>query len=149
MSGERIRSLEIAVNDLSDLGALFSKLAKDEIAVEKAGNRTVLLEGTDSNNKLLMKSCLYVNEGGVPLRTLSIQTISVGLPRTGIGTKLFNWVKQYAILSGFDRLEIESCVTEDSQGFSEKMGLTRVVNSSEIAQILKEEYTDNYELLLK
>ncbi|MFR9710065.1 GNAT family N-acetyltransferase [Paenibacillus sp. MB22_1] len=66
----------------------------------------------------------------------------------GIGTKVIEWLKNYAQNKGFDRICIENANTDASIGLARKLGFTNVPNSPIIQEVLKTEESPDYHLLI-
>jgi GNAT superfamily N-acetyltransferase len=59
-------------------------------------------------------------------KSLVIAKIVVRNRRTGVGTQILNWLKEYAINNGFESITIESTTTPEINRFAEKHGFEPV-----------------------
>ncbi|WP_336770032.1 hypothetical protein [Bacillus bombysepticus] len=108
----------LQTKDFNDVIALLEK--SDNTKIQPIKNElynTISMEGekgVNGSTELFLKSLL---DG-----SLVISRISLVVQRTGTGSILFNMLKEYAIAKGFEKMVVESVLTDTTRNFCVKIG---------------------------
>lgn len=110
--------IELVENDFKELKEMLAKYEKTDIEVKfNESFRTIWFLGVEETDLYLRSSVD---------KYLTIARIMFANTHCGIGTKVFNWLREYAIDKGFEGIEVESTCTQEINNFCIKLGFKKV-----------------------
>src|SRR5690625_1618852 len=122
-NGNIPRKVELRVEQFHDLVEKFQKLTSDKIEIEKRGDYIDIYTLTGSID-------VRLRSDAAPYSTMVIVGLAFEPKRLGTGTKFLNWLKEFSIHHGFQRLMIENCNTDESVAFAIKHGFLPLYQQS-------------------
>jgi len=118
-----ISRIEIKEEDFEGLKDILVKGENNDInVVVNRHFNTIWFMGIDE----MQETDLYIKS--IYSKYLVISRIMFDNTHCGIGTKVFNWLKEYCIEKGYAGIEVESTCTKEINNFCDKFKFEKVPN---------------------
>lgn len=123
--------------NITDFLELINLFTEDNASIVDAWGDTGRLFIRGDENELMLRINEYSKE-------ITISRINIKNQRKGYGTKILNFIKDYANKKGLEKIRIESVMSDEMQNFAKKHDFTNINDGFEING-----YYLNWILLLK
>ncbi|MFS0723690.1 GNAT family N-acetyltransferase [Paenibacillus sp. 1P07SE] len=145
------RAFQLPAVDFEDLRYLLEELTLDKVEVQNPyGGRAlgkVEVDSAEGKVSMVLRSELYCHEASI-YQSLIIDRIALAPERMGIGTRVVEWLKDYAQRKGFDRICIRNAHTDASVGLAHKLGFINVPVDVHLREMFSKEESSDFHLLI-
>lgn len=133
-----MEKINLEVNQFEALISELEKRTGDSFSVWKDDFGSIFIQGEKSENEIMIKSNYF--------NTLVLARISFEKKRSGLGTFIISFLKDFGLEFGFEKIKIESTLSQGMNNLSLKMGFSPCEYEG---YFLENNFFGNYELLLK